>query len=112
METSGVLQRSVLGPLFFVVCINDLPDVVNHVIKLFADDSKIIGEIKDNRDLDLMQMDLDTVANWRIMFHTDKCKVMDLCKKRKDRPKLTMDSLTLPIGIHWSTLKRSETSAL
>jgi len=93
--TSGVPQGSVLGPLLFVIFINDMPEVVNHLIKLFADDSKIIGVIKNNRDLELMQKDLDALViwknEWRMVFHPDKCKVMDICKKRKDRPKLTME---------------------
>ena len=42
--TSGVPQGSVLGPLLFVLYVNDLPDKWTHESKLYADDSKIIGK--------------------------------------------------------------------
>ncbi len=62
-------------PLLFVVFINDMPAVVNHIIKLFADDSKLIGVIKNNSDLELVQKDLDALVcwanEWRMLFQPD-----------------------------------------
>ena len=63
---SGVPQRSVLGPILFLLYINDLPSVVNHSkIKLFTDDRKLyfLSE-KDSITSDPLKQDLENVLNW------------------------------------------------
>ena len=51
--TSGVPQDSLLGPLFFIVYINDLPRVISKdsSIALYADDSKMYRVISTQEDL-------------------------------------------------------------
>jgi len=54
--TSGVPQGSILGPLLFLLCIDDLPSVVQHsTIKLFADDVVVYTEVKSYEDCKKLQ---------------------------------------------------------
>ena len=80
--TSGIPQGSVLGPLLFVVYINDLPDCVTSSIYLFADDTKLFREVNTPEDAELFQADLDQLVQWSedwlLRFHPDKCKIMKI----------------------------------
>ena len=78
---SGIPQGSVLGPLMFVMYINDLPTkAVNSELFLFADDTKIFKGIFNQEDCTLLQQDLDRIQKWTnnslLQFHPDKCKHM------------------------------------
>jgi len=81
---SGIPQGSVLGPILFLLFINDMPRVVNSVIKLFADDTKIYREISSEDDCKALQTDLDSLAawsdSWQLRFNPSKCKCMHLGK--------------------------------
>ena len=62
--SSGIPQGSVLGPLLFLLYINDLPSVVQSYIKIFADDTKLFSAIKDEYDSDVLQNDLYLLDEW------------------------------------------------
>ena len=82
---SGVPQGSVLGPLLFLIFINDMPSLVQHFCKLFTDDTKLITVIKDNLDYATLQCDIDKLVDWsklwRMSFNEDKCKAMFIDKR-------------------------------
>ena len=78
---SGIPQGSILGPLLFTVFINDLPEGVQSVCKLFADDTKIFN-ISSNHDI--LQQDLNYLLDWSniwdLHFNVEKCKVLHVGK--------------------------------
>ena len=86
---SGVPQGSVLGPLLFLIYVNDIPETVNCSIKMFADDTKLFITVKTIDDCNILQNDLKTLSqrtnDWLLSFDVDKCKGMHI---GKNNPKL------------------------
>ena len=60
---SGVPQWSVLGPILFLIYVNDIPEIVNCSIKMFADDTKLFRTVKTIDDCKILQNDLNTLKN-------------------------------------------------
>ena len=87
---SGVPQGSVLGPLAFIIFINDL-DAETSLISImnkFADDTKLGHKVNNDTDKEVLQNALDNLCMWSdrwcMEFNVKKCKVMHLGKKNKD----------------------------
>jgi sarcosine oxidase/L-pipecolate oxidase len=62
--TSGIPQESVLGTILFTIYINDLPDALENMIKLFADDTKVFATVNNEEDKNSLQGDIDKLMNW------------------------------------------------
>ena len=67
---SGVPQGTVLGPLCFLLFINDLPDAVSPgtAVRLFADDCLLYRSVNDQANVDQLQQDLNAVFNWGLKW--------------------------------------------
>lgn len=83
--TSGVPQGSVLGPLLFVMFINDLPECILSGVKMYADDTKIYNIVNNKEQAEKLQEEIDKLYNWsqvwQLLFHPDKCHILHLRKK-------------------------------
>jgi hypothetical protein len=78
--TSGVPQGSVLGPLLFIVYVDDMEDGLLNKLLKFADDTKLFGKVKDEGEYRSLQEDLMKLSRWSekwmMPFNVEKCKVM------------------------------------
>ena len=80
--SSGVTQGSVLGPLPFLIYINDMDECVKSKIFKFADDAKIVGLARNIEGVNAVKDDLVALTRWcnelQMEMNVEKCKVMRL----------------------------------
>ena len=86
---SGVPQGTVLGPLFFLIYINDISKGLSEgtKIRLFADDSLLYRTIESPSDAAILQKDLNTLQlwekKWKMEFHPGKCQLLRITNKNE-----------------------------
>jgi len=80
--SSGVPQGSVLGPVLFLIYVNDIDEGIRSTMYKFADDTKLVKEISSQNDVKELEEDLVKLENWsdkwQMTFNSSKCKVMHM----------------------------------
>ena len=115
---SGIPQGSVLGPLLFVIYVNDLPSHINSSAYLFADDTKIFTKHQNitnisERGNDTIQQDLENLDKWSqtwlLKFNALKCKQMLIHKPRQNptpTPRFLENEESRPTQLQTTTEER------
>ena len=74
-------QGSVLGPVLFIIYVNDMPDSLESFCKIFADDTKVYTAVGEKTDQEKLQRDLLKLCKWSrlwlLEFSVQKCKVVE-----------------------------------
>ena len=84
--TSGIPQGSVLGPLLFVIYIDDKAEVVSCGIRIYADYTKIYSTIDSEANCLSFQQNIDNLLEWshqwQLILHLEKGHILHLDKKQ------------------------------
>ena len=77
-------QGSILGPILFLLYVNDIPSIVFSTAKMFADDTKLYCSIITQEDCANLQSDLNRLSiwsnDWLLKFSESKCVVLRIKK--------------------------------
>jgi len=91
----------VLGPLLFVLYINDIAEFIQCQLGVFADDTKIYSIIRSISDVIKLQRDLDNMQEWSRIYllnlNLEKCKLMHISKTLSSN--YTMETTTTPRSV-------------
>ena len=116
--SSGVPQGTILGPLLFLLYVNDIADNLNSKVALFADDCVLYREVQTKDDQLELQNDLNKIfmwsTKWKMSFNPEKCKLLQVGRiKRQSLPPLYfLDGQELPAATEHKHLGVTLTSKL
>ena len=84
--TSGVPQGTVLGPLLFLLYINDITKDINSETRLLADDCILYRQIVSSTESVKLQEDINRLyfwsLTWHMSFNTKKCHILSISRQR------------------------------
>ena len=84
--TSGSLQGLVLGPILFLLFVNDLPEHIHSEVRLFADDTAVYLTINSKSDCQTLQQDLHKLEtwgkDWEMERNPSKCHILHISRAR------------------------------
>ena len=100
---AGVPQGSILGPLLFLIYINDLPNGLKSNAKLFADDTSLFTLVKDKTEsANILNNNLSEISkwayDWKMLFNPGPCKpaqevVFSRKKKTQSHPAISLNNI-------------------
>ena len=107
---AGVPQGSILGPLLFLIYINDLPNELKSNAKLFADDTSLFTIVKDkNESANILNNDLQLISKWvyqwKMLFKPDPKKpaqevLFSRKKQLQNHPNITLNNIQVERSVH------------
>ena len=102
---AGVAQGSILGPLLFLIYINDLPNRLKSNAKLFADDTSLFTIVKDKNDsANILNNDLSLISrwayDWKMLFNPDPKKpaqelIFSRKKQSQSHPTISLNNIPI-----------------
>ena len=86
LKFSLTCKLSILGPILFLIYVNDLPDSVSQgtAVSLFADDTKCRRAVRNLQDREILQSDLNNITywcqDWRMDLNKSKCGILQFTR--------------------------------